>query len=105
MVMYFFVFFPSLCKYIHIFNSVACCPTTALFKLYLLVSTSTPTLCLFYRYALVEYHSLQEAETMLAESKELKLKDNVLTCDLISHTSKDDGKSRLFLFFGHLIDE
>ncbi|XP_029652267.1 keratin, type I cytoskeletal 9 isoform X2 [Octopus sinensis] len=43
-------------------------------------------------YALVECHSLQEAETMLAESKELKLKENVLTCDLISHTSKDDDK-------------
>jgi len=46
-------------------------------------------------YAIVECHSLQEAETIMAESKELKLKDNTLSIDLISHNSKDeDGNNK-----------
>jgi len=45
-------------------------------------------------YAIVECNSLQEAETTMAESKELKLKDNVLSIDLISHNSKDDDDKK-----------
>lgn len=48
-----------------------------------------------FRYAIVECHSLPEAENIISESKDLKLKDNVLSIDLISHTSKDDGKLKL----------
>ncbi|CAE1328497.1 unnamed protein product [Acanthosepion pharaonis] len=45
-------------------------------------------------YAIVECHSLPEAENIISESKDLKLKDNVLSIDLISHTSKDDDDKK-----------
>lgn len=45
-------------------------------------------------YAIVECHSLQDAETIISENKELKLKENVLTFDLISHTAKDDDDKK-----------
>lgn len=45
-------------------------------------------------YAIVECHSLQEAENTISENKELKLKDNLLSIDLISHSSKDDDDKK-----------
>eukprot|EP00106_Octopus_bimaculoides_P002733 XP_014770175.1 PREDICTED: nucleolin-like isoform X1 [Octopus bimaculoides] len=43
-------------------------------------------------YAMVECRSRQDAENIIAENKDLQIKDNTLTFDLISHASKEGDK-------------